>query len=62
MTRRYAHIGADMKHAAVRGLSGLVPNFTGERPESESGSPDRSLTDPRTDPSLDHPTTNPTVH
>ena len=30
MTRRYAHIDADMKHAAVRGLSGLIPPVTTE--------------------------------
>ena len=30
MTRRYAHIDAGMKHAAVRGLSGLVSPVTTE--------------------------------
>src|SRR5205823_5520883 len=47
MTRRYAHIGADMKHAAVRALAGLVPAMT-------------TVTDTVTEPR--DATTPPTVH
>ena len=47
MTTRYAHIGADMKHAAVGGLSGLVPAF---------------VTEAGTETSLSKADTPPTVH
>ena len=55
MTERYAHLAADMKHAAVQKLSGLTPSLGRE-------SPDRSLTDPRTDPSPQRGNTAPMVH
>ncbi len=54
MTERYAHLAADMKHAAVQKLSGLTPSLRGD--------PDRSLTEPLTDPEAQQGNTTPTVH